>query len=161
MFYSRELPNPLLRENGTPVRNAQEWETQKEYLRELAQEHMYGPWPHKANKIEGTCLCTASVFADKGIRENHQLHVVYDDLPFIMDVTVYRPNDDQKHPVIIANSFSNDEKFQNPYLPVLVERGYALASFLMGDIVPDVLNKITGLFGNKNKDSTGGSDDAE
>ena len=138
MFYSKELPNPLLKENGTPVQNAQEWETQKAYLRQLAQEHMYGPWPHKADKIEGKCLSTAAAFSEKGICEKHQLNVIYDGTSFAMDVTVYRPNDDRKHPVIIANSFSNDEKFQNPYLPILVERGYALASFLMGDIVPDV-----------------------
>ena len=137
MFYSKDFPNPLLREDGSLVQHEYEWDSQKAYLRRIAQEHMYGTWPHKPDRLEGQCLVSETVLSGKGIYEKHQLDVVYEGTLFEMEITIYRPADEQKHPVIIANSFSNDEKYQNPYLPNLVNRGYALASFLMSDIVPD------------------------
>lgn len=138
VFYSRDFPNPLLRADGTLVRNVHEWEAQKAYLRELAQEHMYGTWPHKPDRLTGHCFFSEPAFSGKGLCEKHRLDVVYEETSFTMEISIYRPADVQKHPTIIASSFSNDEKFKNPYLPSLVDRGYAMASFLMSEIVPDV-----------------------
>ena len=151
MFYSKELPNPRLRSDGTLVENPEDWEAQKAYLRQLAQEHMYGTWPHHP-EVKGSCQHADPIFDGAGICEQHLLDVAYDGVLFHMEVTIQRPNDNDQHPVIMANSFSNDPRFQNPYLSKLLERGYILASFLMGDIVPDVaLLKYFNLPVNENK----------
>ena len=135
MFCSKGLPNPLQREDGTLVRNPEEWEQHKARLRAIAQEHMYGTWPHPA-QIQGALVSRESAFDGKGICERHRLEVTYDEITFPLDVTLFLP-EGERRATVIANGFANDPKFQNPYLPTLVQRGYAMASFLMGDIVPD------------------------
>ena len=137
-YYSKMLPNPMLKPDGTLVADAQEWEQQKAYLREVAQEHMYGTWPGKAECVKAVSQTTEEVMEGKAICEHVQLAVTYGGDTFSMDIMIHRPNDGEKHPTIIANSFSHLPKFQNPYLPKVVERGYALVNFLMGDLVPDV-----------------------
>jgi len=137
-YYSKTLPNPMLKPDGTLVADAQEWEQQKAYLREVAQEHMYGTWPGKAECVKAVSQTTEEVMEGKAICEHVQLAVTYGGDTFNMDIMIHRPNDGEKHPAIIANSFSHLPKFQNPYLPKVVERGYALVTFLMGDLVPDV-----------------------
>ena len=84
MFYSKDFPNPLLREDGSLVQHEYEWDSQKAYLRRIAQEHMYGTWPHKPDRLEGQCLVSETVLSGKGIYEKHQLDVVYEGTLFEM-----------------------------------------------------------------------------
>ena len=93
VFYSRDFPNPLLRADGTLVRNVHEWEAQKASLRELAQEHMYGTWPHKPDRLTGHCFFSEPAFSGKGLCEKHRLDVVYEETSFTMEISIYRPAD--------------------------------------------------------------------
>lgn len=138
MFYNKYLPNPMQKPDGSLVKDVQEWKQQKEYLRELAQEHMYGIWPGKVQSVKCLSYIQEELNEGKIIHEKIQLEIVYNSDTFQMEIVIYRPNDHEKHPTIISNSFSHLPKFQNPYLPNVVERGYALVTFLTGDIVPDV-----------------------
>lgn len=139
-YYNRYLPNPLLKPDGTIVRDAEDWEKQKEYLRSVAQECMYGTWPGKAERVTSELTSSEIVFDGKGIRERVLLTVTYRGEDFNMDLGICRPNDDNKHPVIISNAITHDTtgRFANDAGETLVSRGYALVAFLMNDLVLDV-----------------------
>jgi len=139
MYYSKGLPNPLLKPDGTLVKDVQEWEAQKAYLRGVVQEHMYGTWPGKAEKVEALSVTTEDAFNGTAILEKVELAVTYGGTTFTMDVRIHRPKDHEKHPTIINNGITYDPSFQlqNPYQPEVAKRGYVLATFLMADIVPD------------------------
>lgn len=139
-YYNRYMPNPRLKPDGTLVKDAAEWETHKETLRALAQEHMYGTWPGKADRVTAEKTGSEVVFGGKGIRERVLLTVTYQGEDFTMDVAICRPNDAGKHPVIITNAITHDltGRFANDVGEKLVDRGYAQVAFLMNDLVPDV-----------------------
>ena len=123
-YYSKTLPNPMLKPDGTLVADAQEWEQQKAYLREVAQEHMYGTWPGKAECVKAVSQTMEEVM------EAAKRAEIYDDIqamPEGFDTYVGERgallSGGQKQRVAIARIF-----LKNPPILILDEATSALDS---------------------------------
>ena len=129
MYTNRYLPNPLQRADGSLVTRPEEWEEQRQYLKNLAQEHMYGQWPGKPEKVTGVIEHTELAEGESLLWENLLLTVNYQGSDFSLHVKLARPNDQRQHHTIIANSaITLDPNFQDTYSPLFVQRGYAVAT---------------------------------
>lgn len=135
---NRLLPNPLIKPDGMFVRDAAEWEKQREYLRSLAQEHMYGIWPGKAERVEGVVTACEELYGCRVIHEAVTLTYAYGGVDSTLDLCVYRPNDGDRHPVIITNSCLHFPRYGFGPTEMVVARGYAVIDFIHCDIVPDM-----------------------
>lgn len=52
----KELPNPFLFQDGSPVRDTKDWERRRSELKQLFQDYMYGHLPAKPKIDEGESI---------------------------------------------------------------------------------------------------------
>ena len=159
------LPSPLLKDDGSSVNSAEEWEnSQREKIRVMLQTHMYGEIPPAPEKVTCTVTGEKSVFGGSGIRRSIRLS--FSDRfaeNFNFDLLMYLPRNCQKAvPCAIGLNFAgnhsveDDQDISLPDYPwcntdipgrgtqhrrwvpeYLLERGFALITGCYNQLFPD------------------------
>ncbi len=134
-FYSKALPDPFLREDGSRITSPDHWASQAMYIRELAQHHMYGQWPGKVKSIKGDITRKEVCYDGSLVRMREFITLTIDD-QWTVNVEIYRPLLPHKVPVIVYNA--SRHWFRSPIENEVTAAGYAIASFDREMLVPDL-----------------------
>lgn len=69
----RGLPDPFLREDGSLVKNASEWEAHREYIKSVLTEYLYGTMPDRPDNLASRLLWKKSIWDGEGVFERQRL----------------------------------------------------------------------------------------
>ncbi|MGI9288168.1 MAG: hypothetical protein ACR2P1_22475 [Pseudomonadales bacterium] len=154
-----DLPDPLVKQDGTPVTDARQWwfERRPEIL-ELFATEVYGTTPD-AELTVSTELVEQDASALAGMATRKQVRITFSNgaISQAMELLVYLPNSVQgSAPAFLALNFRGNHSIHpDPAIlqstdaergervrrwPVerIIERGYALATVYYGDLDPDI-----------------------
>lgn len=116
------LPDPLILNDGTPVKDAKTWNEQRRpEVLQLFQEHVYGRSP---GRPEGLRFEAGPVHEDavggKATRKQIRVHFSESDDGPSMDLLVYIPNDRPgPHPAFVALNFVGNQSIEaDPRIPL-------------------------------------------
>ena len=158
------LPSPLLKDDGTAVSTAAEWEsTQRSRIMEVVKKHLYGELPAAPLKTEYQIISEKEVFGGLGTRRI--IRLTFDGKcasGLCFDLLVYIPNGKAPFPCAIGLNFKgnhsveSDTEIPEPdyYFPAediaergsshrrwvpeyLLERGFALITGCYHQLMPD------------------------
>lgn len=127
------LPDPFRKADGTRVALPDEWPAQAAYIRQLAQEHMYGLWPGKPRSVVAQLRETKPEYFGQAVRETLTLTI---DNEWTLDVELIHPVRPAKFPVIVYNA--SPLAMRCRIESEVVSAGYAIASFNREMIRPDL-----------------------
>lgn len=128
----KNLPDPFIKPDGTRVETPEQWEEQREYLKEMLDYYMYGEVPQPPSNVSCELIDSTSLYGGTAIFEHLRL---YSDRGISILAEITRPTAPGKHPVIIWNQFSNMERC--PIEEEAVSRGYCILSFDRNQLAPD------------------------
>ncbi len=142
------LPDPLLLASGEVVASAEDWESRRRpELLEIFRSQVYGRRPDTAYEIKFEQLeKVESLFAGQATGLSLKAIVTIADRKFEFPFVVFLPNQrERKSPAIILinnryfTTLEEATEKVDEFWPVkkMIERGYATASFLTGDVDPD------------------------
>ncbi|MFQ9872408.1 MAG: hypothetical protein ACLRVT_05185 [Oscillospiraceae bacterium] len=138
-----ELPDPFLKPDGSRVCSPEEWDTQREYLKEMLATYMYGHMPPNPGNTTGEVRSCEEIHDGRAIREI--VHIECGPEHAIQfDVVVVRPNKPGKFPVFTWNHFKEMTPSPAEYEAVC-QRDYAIAYFDKEQLAPDNSNFATGI----------------
>lgn len=106
-MHSWELPNPFLKQDGTMLSDPKEWAQQREYLRGLLTEHLYGQAPPRPAGLRHTLLEEEQVFGGRGISAKVEL-VCGEADAIRIPAFVVRPNDTAAHSTVVLPMLTDD-----------------------------------------------------
>ena len=132
-YYSRLLPDPFIKENGTRLKRPEEWKEQKLHFRALAQKYLYGTWPQKEESLDIQGGKSEPADGGRAVRETVLL-AINGAFPFRIEIV--RPSVPGKIPVIVWNT--TKENLRCPVEEDVLAAGYAVASFDREQIRPDL-----------------------
>jgi hypothetical protein len=103
---SYSLPDPLIFNNGLPVKNKNEWKKRRIEIVDLFENEVYGKTPagkvHLSSKVLSENL---NAFNGKAIRKEVQLKLEKDGEEVLMNVLIYLPKSEKPVPLFLANNF--------------------------------------------------------
>lgn len=169
---SRELPDPLVMQDGTPVTTRQQWESQRRpELKALFQHYMYGYLPDPTTVQAIRTASNDSIFDGKAAWTAFSLHYGPAGTPPLDMLLIVPANQTEPPPVFVGINFcGNHTVLNDPAIPLprswcrarcpgcrdhratesgrggevdvwnarmIIDRGYALATFYYGDVDPD------------------------
>jgi len=101
-----ELPDPFMKADGTRITSPDEWDAQREYLKDMLSHYMYGPiLPNPENTV-GTVLESNVIYDGKALREKVNIRCGPEHR-ISFDVYIIRPNRAGRFPVITWNCFKD------------------------------------------------------
>ncbi len=139
----KNLPNPFVFNNGNLVKTINDWDLRRQ---EIINEYVlleYGGIPPKPDKVTVEEL-TQSI---KGKIVTYRVHNYIGNTDFTFCFTVYRPDTNEKRPVIINGDLMfatcNDKVIKNAN-----ERGFIVIKFNRCEFAPDLYNsdRISGIY---------------
>lgn len=133
------LPNPLVKPDGSRVTSPEQWPEQAAYIRQLAQEHMYGTWPAKADGVETLSKSTKPICEGRGIREDLTLEVTYQGFRFPVDAFLSYPTDRETYPALILSLGTGWRMEDGGNERLFIENGYAVMAFDRPMVYPNHL----------------------
>lgn len=156
---NKKLPDPLVGPDGKRILSPAEWPSQRQYLKAMLEHYMYGHTPPGPFNTTGKLLSSQQIHDGLGIKEMVQISCGPGQ-KIVFNTEIIRPNKPGPFPVIVGNTFrfspdmirkfdSEEEKqasfkrsFRSdsyccPIEKELLDRGYALATFIMTDLCPD------------------------
>lgn len=152
------LPDPLLMQDGRPVKDAQMWRTaRRPELIELFETHVYGRRPPVPKEIEFRVKeSTPDYLHGKGVRKDVSVHVpsatgtvellkfallvpthVKSPCPAFVGVLLFEPGADKPLPGRPLEENVGESLPGDRLLDVILDRGYAIASLDPDDFCPD------------------------
>ena len=143
----KDLPNPLVFADGSPVRNQEDWERRRVELKDLFQDYVYGHMPPKPEKMSIKRGQHVTDAANKVVTQELDVTLEHEGKSLTMKVVVVVPLGVKgKVPVVIQNGAGDAKRY--------LERGYAVAEVNFNQIVPDSKDKARSgalykLFGDK------------
>lgn len=126
------LPDPFIKEDGSPMKNASEWEGQRKFIKRVLTEYLYGTMPDGPDNLSSKLLWKRSIWDGRGVFERHGLsfgpgHRVE------IDVSVIRGLRRGKAiPVILQGGFVREEIARKA-----VEEGFCVITFHADKAAPD------------------------
>ncbi len=151
----KELPNPFLLSDGSPVRGKDDWARRREELKGLFQDYVYGHLPPRPRKMA----------VERGDRvEDEEYKVILQDLELRLDqegkvlalhVRLALPKDAKSPlPVIVQSGFGRRRGPDGKPFAVFTRRGYAVAECSFPELAPDNKDRartagVYQLFGDK------------
>lgn len=135
MYHNAYLPDPFLMQDGSRVSSARQWPEQAAYIRQLAQEYMYGPWPGHPASIAAHQHHIAEAYDGRAVRETLLLRVNDD---FDLAIDFIHPAGQNQYPVITFNAgfgFVHDCPIEES---LVCRGGYGVAAFDREMIRPDI-----------------------
>lgn len=128
------LPDPFIKKDGTRLQSPEEWPEQAAYIKELAQEYMYGKWPGHPESLRGEILDVQDEY-DHAARRETILLTINNRYPMKMELI--RPANAETFPVIINCAPIGPENRCPIEKEVVVDSGYGLVSYDCSAIAPD------------------------
>ncbi|MBN1672145.1 MAG: carbohydrate-binding protein [Kiritimatiellae bacterium] len=134
-----KLPDPFLMYNGQRVANADDWEKQRHYLRELLQFYHWGKIPLPPGQtIWSVVAGSEHIFTTTHGQQAHGQTVNLSFYGFTFHIHVYYPTAGRsKYPVVIIQGFPSGSNTSNTKISSLLERGYAVVHFVMDDVASE------------------------
>ncbi len=142
----KELPNPFIFTDGSPLRSKEDWQRRRTELKELFETYEYGRLPPKPEKM---MIDRGSVIIDQDNEaeiQNLKLNLENRGKTFTMRVRLTMPRNAAKPvPVVIKSVFGrfnygteeSREARMNRFLGPFIKRGYAVAEFSMQQVAAD------------------------
>ncbi len=152
----KELPNPFVFADGSPVRNKDDWARRRQELADLFQDYMYGHLPPKPEKMVIDCPEKSVDPENKVLIHNLELKLAQGDKTLTLHVRVAMPSDAKGPvPVIVQSSFGRrgGAPSGKPFA-LYSKRGYAVAECSYNEVAIDNKDKartvgVYQLFGDK------------
>lgn len=141
-FYSKTLPDPFLREDGSRVTEPSQWPEQAAYIRRLAQDCLYGQWPGKPYSLKASRVGSEIRYDGSLARLTEKVELTVND-DFMMEVEIHRPLLPRRIPAIVYNV--SPAWMRVPDEDRITAAGYAIVLFDREAIAPDLESaKATG-----------------
>jgi len=143
-----QLPDPLMRLDGSAVGSPEEWPAQREYLKSLLSHYMYGSTPPRPgpSDIEVVRDFEKSLPDIDGVEAHYRVGISRNGLECSFRMWLIRPSSDGPYPTVIKNCRSsfNPGPGEDPTAArdreaagEAVSRGYMLCKFRRGDLADD------------------------
>ena len=139
LISARGLP-PLMRMNdGAPVNSAEDWEKRRAEILDIYHREVYGVTPPAPDHVDA-CLMPYTdyeAFGHKACQEVIHLSFMTPKGRFWFPITLIRPYAVEKAPVFVYPAFRRD--IPDKYLPAeeIIDRGFAIATFLYTDVTSE------------------------
>lgn len=155
------LPDPFLMYDGSRVKTLDDWDKQRDYLKEMLAHYLYGHMPPRPKRIQVENISACEAFGGKAVEEHHKLTISRNGRSLSFRMALIRPPKKQRRPVIVKNchTFFDPNVFPEGHrsrktaendryaAKNAVERGYILCKFIRGDVAADTKdNRGTGVF---------------
>ena len=133
------MPDPFLMADGKRVQSLEDWEQQREYLKEMLCHYLYGSIPPRPQSFELKQVGTKSVYNGKGIKEDYELTLSRNGKSATCLFVVVRPVQSKRYPTVIKNDRVALDEMIEGFDPGLlaVNRGYLLCRFNRTDLATD------------------------
>lgn len=140
------MPDPFLKPDGKRVTTPEEWPAQREYLRAILQEYMWGHIPPRPKKIEIEQTGSKSLYDGKGVEEAYTLTIERNGKSASCRFLVVRPPEKKRYPTIIKNDRLSFDDSKPKYDPAAeaITRGYLLCRFHRTDLASDIMKEGRG-----------------
>jgi endo-1,4-beta-xylanase len=144
----KELPNPFVFNDGTPVRTADDWTKRRDEIKNLFQDYEYGHLPPKPKMT----VTRGEVATDADAKISTQeltLKLEHEGNSIQLKVRVAWPSEAKEAvPVVLQPSFGFGGKGPPPAKAFanFTKRGYAVAQFSLNDAAPDGKGRTTGVY---------------
>lgn len=148
------LPDPLVTVNYRPVKKAKDWEqTRRPEILRLFENNVYGQMPRQFDSIRFTPVREdAAAMNGRAILKETRIQVYRGGKSVSIGLTLFVPKNAGK-PVPVFLLINNrpkrntdpDRKEKSPFWPaeMVIDSGYAIAAFHVGDLAPDDKVKYT------------------
>lgn len=140
-----KLPNPFIFENGTKVKNIEDWENRRKEIISTAVELEYGGMPPKPDKIMVEKLTETGW----GRANCYRVHCLIGDKDFSFCFTSYLPSTPQeKCPVVITGDAMYYQNCNDRVIEEAHQRGFIVVKFNRTEVAHDMYNmsRETGLY---------------
>jgi len=144
----RRLPSPFVDENGEQITTAEQWEKQREKIKELLSYEEYGNLPGKPDQLFFSTVSSNSRFcASEATLEKIIMTIVMNGRAFSFPFYFTYPNKPGKFPTVILINFKDDVPHR--YLPSeeINSQDVAVASFCYTDFTADDWDFTNGFSG--------------
>ncbi len=133
----KELPNPFVFLDGSPVKNRNDWERRRKEMIAMVLHYQFGHAPPlpAPEQIEANTLSTSDVLNGKARQRTLRLRFGPDH-KLSLSLQIHQPNGKGPFPVIVHNAPSGFE-LENMIASDLIRRGYMLVSYTRTDLHPD------------------------
>jgi endo-1,4-beta-xylanase len=153
----KELPNPFLFQDGSPVRTREDWARRRQELKDLFQDYEYGhlpPKPEKMDVVRGDKVTDAE---NKVVLQDLELKLAQGDRTLTLHVRVAWPQDAKEPvPVVIQSAFGGRGQGAPSGRPfaAYAKRGYGVAQCVFNEMALDNKDRartagVYQLFGDK------------
>jgi hypothetical protein len=133
----KELPNPFVFADGSPVRTKEDWDRRRLEIKDLFQDYEYGHMPPKPQKMTVKKGTRVTDKENNVIIQNLEVIMEHEGKTFTLSVTVALPADAKgKVPVLIQSGGFG--KGGNKRFKQYTDRGYAVAEFNWNAAAADV-----------------------
>ncbi|HYT88510.1 MAG TPA: hypothetical protein VEL76_07360 [Gemmataceae bacterium] len=136
----KELPNPFLFADGSPVRTAKDWERRRVEVKRLFEDYMYGHMPPRPQKMTVKKGEKVTDEANKVVTQGLDVILEHEGKTFTLKVTVALPSvAKDKVPVLIQSLPLFGKKGVTPgqRFKTYTDRGYAVAEFSWNAVAAD------------------------
>jgi dienelactone hydrolase len=137
-----ELPNPFVMQDGTPVKNAADWDKRRAELKELIQTYEYGHLPAMTGAVTATEYTHRELEGLKAM-EHRFLMTMGPEGKILVHMDLTLPAGKGPFPVIITGDLGWGKK-SDAIVGETIKRGYALVEFNRTEVAPDK-NDRTGI----------------
>ena len=155
------LPDPFRRCNGSRVSTREDWNKQRDYLKQMLAHYLYGHMPPRPKQIQIEKNSTVSFWDDRAFEEHYTLTISRNDKSLSFKMALVRPAEKARRPVIVKNCYTffdpnalaeghkgraTAQRDRNA-ARMAVERGYILCKFMRTDVALDKKdNRSEGVF---------------
>lgn len=133
------MPDPFQKPDGKRVATQEEWPAQREYLKAILQEYMWGHIPPRPKKIEVEQTGSKPLYDGKAVEESYTLTIRRNGKSASCRFLVVHPSEKKRYPTIIKNDRLSFDGSKPSYDPAdqTFERGYLLCRFHRTDLASD------------------------
>jgi len=127
------LPDPFLRQNGSRVKTASDWEKRRQEIKAMLLHYQYGHMPPAPKTISAIELSSEPVY-DGTAEKKHILLTMGPENSIPINLGLIIPKGSGPFPVILKN---DRRIFQVPIAEEIISRGYIVADYARTDLDPD------------------------
>ena len=143
------MPDPFLKPDGTRVSSVQEWPAQREYLKSMLANYLYGTMPPRPKEFEVKLVKQGTAFDGKAVQSEYGITLKRNGKSLTFHFEVIRPVEKKRVPGIIKNcriffEYDGENKkggatanYDKAAALKAVSRGYLLCKFKREELVRD------------------------